>query len=243
MNHVVPSIIAAWPPGYGKDITINQDNAPPHPLVNDPELLEYFAEWAKPENGGWQIRLICQPANSPDLNILDLAFFRALQSVQQANPTNTKDALIAVVRQSFENFPLEKCKKVWTTLQMVMDQVLIANGNNNYKLPHMSKAKTIRRTGRDIPLRLPCTGPLPLIHPPFATPAVSTAVAGVQAAPATVSPASSPRNNTHLDGPAGGNDSDDDDSLMGNGVDGHENDDEMEIDWEDPHEEIESAWI
>ncbi len=108
MNDVVPAIIAQWPAGYGKDITINQDNAPPHPLVDDPELLEYFAELAKPENGGWQIRLICQPANSPDLNILDLAFFRALQSVQQANPSNTKDALIAVVRQSFENFPLEK---------------------------------------------------------------------------------------------------------------------------------------
>ena len=42
MNDVVPAIIAQWPAGYGKDITINQDNAPPHPLVDDPELLEYL---------------------------------------------------------------------------------------------------------------------------------------------------------------------------------------------------------
>jgi hypothetical protein len=30
---------------------------------------------------------------------------------------------------------------------------------------------------------------------------------------------------------------------MGNGGDGDEDDDEMGIDWEDPHEEFESAWI
>ena len=125
-----------------------------------------------------------------------------------------------------------------------MDEVLKANGNNNYKLPHISKAKTIRRSGRDIPLCLPCTSPLPLIHHPFATPAVGTAV---PAAPATVSPTSSPTNSTHFDGLAGRNDSsereNEDDSLMGNGGDGDEDDDEMGIDWEDPHEEFESAWI
>ena len=176
------------------------------------------------------------------MNILDLGLFRALQSVQQANPSNTKDELIAVVRETFENFPLEKCKKVWTTLQMVMDEVLKANGGNNYKLPHMSKSNTIRRTGRDIPLRLPCTGPLPPIHPPFATPAVSVAGGAVQEPPAIVSPASSPASGVRVTG-NDGNDRAGDDSLMGNGGDGVADDDEMEIDWEDPHEELESAWI
>ena len=28
---------------------------------------------------GWDIRLMCQPPNSPDLNILDLGFFAARQ--------------------------------------------------------------------------------------------------------------------------------------------------------------------
>jgi hypothetical protein len=68
--------------------------------------------------------------------------------VQQANPSNTKDELIAVVREMFNNFPLKKCKKVWSTLQMVMDEVLKANGNNDYKLSHMGKDTTIPRTGR-----------------------------------------------------------------------------------------------
>jgi hypothetical protein len=141
MNDVVTAIIAQWPAGYGKDITINQDNTPPHPLVENQELLEYFAELAKPENGGWNIKLICQPVTSPDMNILDLGLFRALQSVQQANPANTKDELIAVVRDTFKNFSLEKCKKVWSTLQVVMDAVLHANGNNDYKLPHPGKTQ------------------------------------------------------------------------------------------------------
>jgi hypothetical protein len=101
----VPAIIAQWPAGYVKDITINQENAPPHPLVDDPGLLKYFTKLAKPENDGWKIRLICQSANSPDMNILDLGLFRALQSVQQANPSNTKDKLIAVVRETFQELP------------------------------------------------------------------------------------------------------------------------------------------
>ncbi len=33
--------------------------------------------------GGWSIEVVCQPPNSPDLNILDLGFFRAVQTLQQ----------------------------------------------------------------------------------------------------------------------------------------------------------------
>jgi hypothetical protein len=62
---------------------------------------------AKPVNSGWNIRLICQTANSPDLNILDLAFFSALQSVQHE--------LIAVVKKAFDKFPL----------QLVMDEAQV----------------------------------------------------------------------------------------------------------------------
>jgi hypothetical protein len=39
-----------------------------------------FCEVAK--QGGFDIRLICQPPNSPDFNILDLGFFRAIQAIQ-----------------------------------------------------------------------------------------------------------------------------------------------------------------
>ena len=115
-----------------------------------------------------------------------------------------------------------------------MDEVLKANGNNDYKLPHTGKNATIRRTGRDLPLRFPCTGLLPSIDPPLATPVV-TSVAAVQAARAIISPAPSPTNtnSTHLDGPAGRYDSnkrENDDYLMGDGGGGDDDDAGMEID-------------
>jgi hypothetical protein len=53
----------------GKSIFIQQDNAPSHLKLDDPD----FCEAAK--IGGFDIRLICQPPNSSDFNILDLGFF------------------------------------------------------------------------------------------------------------------------------------------------------------------------
>ena len=53
--------------------------------------------------------------------------------------------------------PLEVCIKVWTTAQMVMNEILLADGNNNYKLPHAGKEKIVRELGKQIPMRLPCT--------------------------------------------------------------------------------------
>ena len=37
-----------------------------------------------------------------------------------------------------------------------MNQILIHNGNNNYKLPHMGKLKIENAIGSKISMRLPC---------------------------------------------------------------------------------------
>ncbi|KAI5410613.1 hypothetical protein KIW84_055943 [Lathyrus oleraceus] len=52
---------------------ITTDNARTHINHDDP----LFREAATKD--GFDIRLMCQPANSPDLNILDLGFFSAIQ--------------------------------------------------------------------------------------------------------------------------------------------------------------------
>ena len=74
-NQVLPAIRAKWPrEDVGKPIFIQQDNAPTHLKLDDPD----FYEAAKQE--GFDIRLICQPPNSPDFNILDLGFFSSYSS-------------------------------------------------------------------------------------------------------------------------------------------------------------------
>jgi len=56
-----------------------------------------FCEAAK--QNGFDIRLICQPPNSPDFNILDLGFFRAIQAIQYKKNAKTVEALIPVVQE------------------------------------------------------------------------------------------------------------------------------------------------
>ena len=91
INNVLPAIRAKWPrEDVNKPIFIQQDNAPSHLKVDDP----IFCEAAKQE--GFDIRLICQPPNSPDFNILDLGFFRAIQYKKDAK---TIENLVPAVQQ------------------------------------------------------------------------------------------------------------------------------------------------
>jgi hypothetical protein len=161
-NHVVHAIVAQWPDGWPRDIDIQQDNAKPHIKAWDPFFKAVTDFYRRPENGGWNIKLIFQPPNSPDLNILDLALFRVMQSIQQHHQAKNVDELIAIVKKVWDEFPLATSIKVWTSLQLVMDEILKVNGGNNYKLPHMGKDKWARaNNGRRIPLRMRCTAIAP----------------------------------------------------------------------------------
>jgi hypothetical protein len=106
--------------------------------------------------GWWDIGFVHQPASSPDCNTLDLTFFRAIQSLQYQKCAKNVDELVAHVQEAFAKLPLDVCRKVWSTAQIVMNQILLHNGNNDYKLPHVGKLKTETLAGRDISLRLPC---------------------------------------------------------------------------------------
>jgi hypothetical protein len=94
INKVLPAIRAKWPrEDVGKPIYIQQDNAPTHLKLDDPD----FCEAAKQH--GFDIRLICQPPNSPDFNILDLGFFRAIQAIQYKKNAKTVEDLVPAVQQ------------------------------------------------------------------------------------------------------------------------------------------------
>ncbi|XP_010667495.2 uncharacterized protein LOC104884520 [Beta vulgaris subsp. vulgaris] len=76
INKLLPAIRAKWLENGCKQIWIQQDNARPHIQPNDAEFLEASRQ------GGFEINIICLPAQSPDLNVLDLGFFKAIQSIQ-----------------------------------------------------------------------------------------------------------------------------------------------------------------
>lgn len=140
MDKLLPAIKEKWPPGGPKVIKIQQDGARAHIKEDDIEFYERAMEMDV------EVELYTQPANSPDLNVLDLGFFRALQSFNENTP-RTSMQLIDAVKEAFEKFPKEQLNKCFITLQSCMDEIIKIKGDNNYKIPHMNKDK-LEREGR-----------------------------------------------------------------------------------------------
>jgi hypothetical protein len=143
---VLTAIIAKWPRGEFANpnfkIKIQQDNAPAHPTVDDPDTLEaiHNLEVNHIITPG-KISIYCQPPNSPDLNILDLGLFNALQSAYwNHSPRNAID-IIDMVERTYREFPINKISRLWVTLQSIFNAIIVEHGCNQYKIPHMNKQK------------------------------------------------------------------------------------------------------
>lgn len=121
-------------------IWIQQDNASSH-FRNDDAVFANAVEVT-----GLDIKLYFQPANSPDLNVLDLGFFNSLQSTVNKETVRNKGELIEKVNMCFDVYPHYKINNVFLSLQKAMEQVILCYGGNNYELQHMNKAQ-LERTG------------------------------------------------------------------------------------------------
>jgi hypothetical protein len=100
IEKVVTAIKLRWPDrGLNRTVVIQHDGASCHIEDNDVQ----FNQAAK--QGVWNICLEKQPAKSPDTNVLDLSFYRALQVKQWSLGSETTiDGLIAQVLQAFAEF-------------------------------------------------------------------------------------------------------------------------------------------
>lgn len=142
IDKVLPAIVACWPAeSRAATVFLQQDNARPHIAGNDPAFVAAVA------TSGLDIRLRNQPPNSPDLNVLDLGFFTAIQSLQQRIQQRNIDDLIRAVEQAFGATTRRTLNNVFLSLQNVMDEIIANNGGNNFQLRHMSKER-LEREGR-----------------------------------------------------------------------------------------------
>ena len=141
LTRVIPTIKDKWPKeSRGEAIFIQQDNATPHILLDDPEVVEACTA------DGWNIQMICQPPNSPDLNVLDLGFFASIQALQYRAECKNIQELLREVDAAFHALPVETLDDVFLTLQKVLECIMKVGGSNKYKLPHARKKK-LRREG------------------------------------------------------------------------------------------------
>ena len=149
IEKLLPAIELLWPQeDVGKTIFIQQDNAKPHLLPNDPAFAEAVA------NSRFKIKLIQQPANSPDLNVLDLGFFRSIQSLTNTLSSKTLKEFIKGVEAEFRAYESSKLNRIFLSLMSVMVEVMNNLGENGLKLVHANKDKR-ERLGQ-LPIRLRC---------------------------------------------------------------------------------------
>ncbi|XP_042027075.1 uncharacterized protein LOC121774233 [Salvia splendens] len=142
-NHaqIIPTIKANWPANASKEIYIQQDNVKPHLKSSD---LQFEAIAS---TDGFKFHLISQPANSPDTNVLDLGFFRAIQSLQDDKLATNIDELLANVCSSFEELTPQTLNMVFLTLQSCLSKILEVHGGNNYKISHLNKDRLSMTVG------------------------------------------------------------------------------------------------
>lgn len=111
INKVLPAVKEKWPrEDVGETIYIQQANAQSHISIDDEKFCRVAIE------DGFDVHLTCQPPNSPDLNILDLGFFSAIQSLWQKEVSMTVDDLIEVVQKSYEALSSKDSNKNFLTL-------------------------------------------------------------------------------------------------------------------------------
>ncbi|XP_074317044.1 uncharacterized protein LOC141653237 [Silene latifolia] len=139
IQKIIPAIKAKWPANASKTIFIQQDNARPHISDLDPDFRTAAT------SDGFDIHLVFQPPNSPDLNINDLGFFRSLQTLQNDEVASTVDELVNNVMTAFIDHESMKLNFNYLTLQSVMLEIMKCRGHNDFKIPHMSKESQLRQ--------------------------------------------------------------------------------------------------
>ena len=78
--------------------------------------------------------------------MLDLGFFRAIQSFNDAVLKN-KEELIQAVSVAYDNYPQEKLNHTWLTLQSCFNWIILNYGDNDYNIEHISKEKLENKWG------------------------------------------------------------------------------------------------
>ena len=153
INKVLPSIHEQFPASYHdrqnkRGIQIQQDGAKSNIAPDDPAWL------ATVEATGKHITIYNQPANSPDTNTNDLAFFQSIQLLYYTEFPSDEWQLIAAVQWAYDAYSVEKLNKMWLAHQTCMNEILKNNGGNYYDILHMNKNALMRENRLPLKIRV-----------------------------------------------------------------------------------------
>jgi hypothetical protein len=137
---LLPAIIKAmpWAGKEGRTLVIQHDGAKPHTGKGN---TDYWPELVEEMYPGRSIEIVVQPAQSPDLNVLDLGFFSSLQrKVDETDPDNLS-ALLDHVEECYWEYDSDTLERVWQALFNVYNSILQEKGGNEYLLPRTGVRK------------------------------------------------------------------------------------------------------
>ena len=119
IQKVLPAIRAKWPLEDASKPIFIQDNGRPHLAPND-KLL-----WDAAKQDGFDMRLVCQPVNSPNCNIIHgLGLFNSMQSIQY----KTVEDLVVDVHQDFEGYSVDHANEYLLRLHGCMKRKMKDKG-------------------------------------------------------------------------------------------------------------------
>ena len=132
---VFPAIIKSFAGTGIKRVIVQQDGARPHTGKDSVKKLNDIGAKLSP-----QIEVRTQPAQSPDMNVCDLTFFRALDVAVRKRRRGMqgvfdKEQLVRDVTAEFKAYPTERLERMWEYKSYVMEQVSKPeiDGGNDYE--------------------------------------------------------------------------------------------------------------
>lgn len=85
---------------------------------------------------------------------LTWAFYNSVQSIPHETAPANINALKILVQSSFTSLPPKTLNGTFLTLQCCLHQIVECNGNNDYKLPHVSEKKPEGDEGSPLSIRV-----------------------------------------------------------------------------------------
>ena len=147
---VLPAIADAFRPFDVPQVVVQHDGAPPHVGHHAELLIDEFGATLTPP-----IKIKRQPSQSPDTNICDLAFFRALgaqvakrrRGIEKGHTQFDLEQLSTDVMKAFADYSPETLDSMWAYKSEIMRKIIEASGGNWYDKRRGTDAQGKKRVG------------------------------------------------------------------------------------------------
>ena len=147
VEHILPAVAKryAGPIANGHKMVLQVDNATPHKSTYE-KLVKLAIET-------FGITLINQPAQSPDFNANDLAFYNSFQCAVNSlsvNARQDREEVWEACKRVWAEFPSSKMVMIWEILNVVLMASIEVKGGNGFVIPHVGLRAELKEYTKEL---------------------------------------------------------------------------------------------